>query len=469
MRIRIYNKVIALVLCLLVVVVAQAAKQKTFTLVIDAGHGGNDAGAIGAITKEKTINLNVALAFGRLVERNCKDVKVIYTRKTDVFVPLHTRADIANKAKADLFISIHTNALPKRKISRGLETYTLGMHRAADNLDVAKRENSVILIEKDYKQRYQGFDPNSSESYIMFELIQDKNMAQSVELAKLVQKRTCAEARRQNKGVKQAGFLVLRETSMPSCLIELGFISTPDEERFLHSESGVEQLGRGIYQAFVDYYKGVKGKKSEVRTETSEVKTEKAEDRPAKEEVKSPKEETKRPKGKMARELADVREGRVPLEEEMPKKPEQPKMEEPEPAEDLLKDDSAATAVAQAAPSVMPLLAAVMPAPEPVEKVPAKSREASSAPVFKLQILTSSIKLKPTSAQLKGQRQADYYKEGGLYKYTLGSSENYQEIYQLRKAQVARFPQSFIIAFKDGKRMDVQEAIREWKSKRVKR
>ena len=458
-----------MVLCLLVVVVAQAAKQKTFTLVIDAGHGGNDAGAIGAITKEKTINLNVALAFGRLVERNCKDVKVIYTRKTDVFVPLHTRADIANKAKADLVISIHTNALPKRKISRGLETYTLGMHRAADNLDVAKRENSVILIEKDYKQRYQGFDPNSSESYIMFELIQDKNMAQSVELAKLVQKRTCAEARRQNKGVKQAGFLVLRETSMPSCLIELGFISTPDEERFLHSESGVEQLGRGIYQAFVDYYKGVKGKKSEVRTETSEVKTEKAEDRPAKEEVKSPKEETKRPKGKMARELADVREGRVPLEEEMPKKPEQPKMEEPEPAEDLLKDDSAATAVAQAAPSVMPLLAAVMPAPEPVEKVPAKSREASSAPVFKLQILTSSIKLKPTSAQLKGQRQADYYKEGGLYKYTLGSSENYQEIYQLRKAQVARFPQSFIIAFKDGKRMDVQEAIREWKSKRVKR
>ena len=458
-----------MVLCLLVVVVAQAAKQKTFTLVIDAGHGGNDAGAIGAITKEKTINLNVALAFGRLVERNCKDVKVIYTRKTDVFVPLHTRADIANKAKADLFISIHTNALPKRKISRGLETYTLGMHRAADNLDVAKRENSVILIEKDYKQRYQGFDPNSSESYIMFELIQDKNMAQSVELAKLVQKRTCAEARRQNKGVKQAGFLVLRETSMPSCLIELGFISTPDEERFLHSESGVEQLGRGIYQAFVDYYKGVKGKKSEVRTETSEVKTEKAEDRPAKEEVKSPKEETKRPKGKMARELADVREGRVPLEEEMPKKPEQPKMEEPEPAEDLLKDDSAATAVAQAAPSVMPLLAAVMPAPEPVEKVPAKSREASSAPVFKLQILTSSIKLKPTSAQLKGQKQADYYKEGGLYKYTLGSSENYQEIYQLRKAQVARFPQSFIIAFKDGKRMDVQEAIREWKSKRVKR
>ena len=236
----------------LFVAVATAANKK-FTLVIDAGHGGTDAGAVGSITKEKHINLNVALAFGRLVERNCPDVRVIYTRKTDVFVPLHTRADIANRNKADLFISIHTNALPKGRISRGLETYTLGMHRAADNLDVAKRENSVILIETDYKQRYQGFDPRSAESYIMFEFMQDRNMAQSVDLAKYVQRRTCASAGRQNKGVKQAGFLVLRETSMPSCLIELGFISTPDEEQYLHSAAGVEQLGRGIFQAFVDY------------------------------------------------------------------------------------------------------------------------------------------------------------------------------------------------------------------------
>ena len=167
---------------MLLVVTAVAANKK-FTLVIDAGHGGHDAGAIGAITKEKHINLNVALAFGALVERNCPDVKVIYTRKRDVFIPLHTRADSANRNKADLFISIHTNALPKGRISRGMETYTLGMHRAADNLEVAKRENEVILYEQDYKQRYQGFDPNSSESYIMFEFMQDQNMAQSVELA----------------------------------------------------------------------------------------------------------------------------------------------------------------------------------------------------------------------------------------------------------------------------------------------
>ena len=443
-----------------------AAKAKTFTLVIDAGHGGHDAGAIGAITKEKTINLNVALAFGRLVERNCKDVKVIYTRKTDVFVPLHTRADIANKAKADLFISIHTNALPKKRISRGLETYTLGMHRAADNLDVAKRENAVILIEKDYKQRYQGFDPNSSESYIMFEFMQDRNMAQSVELAKLVQKRTCSTAGRQNKGVKQAGFLVLRETSMPSCLIELGFISTPDEEQFLHSESGVEKLGKGIYQAFLDYYTkaGAGSKVEEVRSKKEEVRTKN-------EEVINKKEEPKaRPKGKMARELADVREGRVSEaeSEQMKAQPKElPKLEDLEaPADEQTQEDS--TDVAKNEPSAAQ---AAKPAPEVKPALePAPVQAASTgAPVFKLQILAASTKLKPTDPQLKGQTKAECYQEGGMYKYTLGSSENYQEIYQLRKAQLANFPQAFIIAFKNGQKMNVQEAVREYKSKKVKR
>lgn len=230
-----------------------AAGKRKFTLVIDPGHGGHDVGAMGKFSKEKDINLRTALAFGKYVERNCNDVKVIYTRKTDVFVTLHGRAEIANKAKADLFISIHTNSLPGKKISRGLETYTLGMHRAADNLDVAKRENSVILVEKDYKKHYEGFDPNSSESYIIFEFLQDHNMAKSVELAKLVQSNVCTTANRPNKGVKQAGFLVLRETSMPSCLIELGFISTSDEERFLNNETHVDEMARGIYQAFVKY------------------------------------------------------------------------------------------------------------------------------------------------------------------------------------------------------------------------
>ena len=413
------NRLLAFVWITLVFAAVATAANKKFTLVIDAGHGGTDAGAIGTLTKEKNINLNVALAFGRLVERNCPDVRVIYTRKTDVFIPLHTRADIANRNKADLFISIHTNALPKGRISRGLETYTLGMHRAADNLAVAKRENEVILYETDYKQRYQGFDPRSSESYIMFEFMQDRNMAQSVELAKCVQRRTCASAGRQNKGVKQAGFLVLRETSMPSCLIELGFISTPDEERFLHSSSGVEQLGRGIYQAFLDY------------------------------------------RNKYDKNIT------VPFKVEAQKEVEiptvVPKKEEPAPVAAPQKEELAPVAERQ------DTVKAVAEPQKVAEPVTQKDTAKVSAPVFKLQILASSSRLKPQSAQLQGHSEATCYEEGGLYKYTLGASEDYNEIAQLRKSLLSQFPQAFVVAFRDGKKMDVHEAIREYKNNRNKK
>ena len=223
-----------LVAAFMILVVADVAARQ-FTLVIDAGHGGHDAGAKGSFSYEKNINLKMALAFGRYVEKNCPDVKVIYTRKTDVFVPLHKRADIANKNRADVFISIHTNALPGGRIARGMETYTMGMRRSNEKLSAAQRENAVITYESDYKERYEGYDPNSPESAIMFEFIHDKNMAKSVELAKHVQKSVCSTANRPDKGVKQDVFLVLRETSMPACLIELGFITTPDEERLLNT------------------------------------------------------------------------------------------------------------------------------------------------------------------------------------------------------------------------------------------
>ena len=385
-----------------VLVVAMAAK-KNFTLVIDPGHGGHDAGAIGAFSKERKINLNVAVAFGRLVENNCSNVKVIYTRKTDVFIPLHQRADIANRNKADLFISIHTNALPKGAKATGLETYTLGMHRASDNFDVAKRENSVILIEKDYKQHYEGFDPSSSESYIMFEFLQDKNMAQSVELAKMVQKRTCAAATRPNKGVKQAGFLVLRETSMPSCLIELGFISTPSEEQFLNSDEGIANMGRGIYQAFCDYLS----------------KYDKSFTVPFKPELSR---------------------------QELDEKP-QPAVEETREERKEETKEERKTA----------------PAEKPANQEEKQKVNQDEAPVFKVQILTSNIKLKSGSRQLKGQEDADFYKDGNIYKYTVGASTNYNEIYRLRKQLLSKFPEAFIIAFKNGQRMDVQQAIREFK------
>ena len=233
--------------------VANAATKRPFVLVIDAGHGGKDAGAVGQLTKEKDINLNVALALGRLVEKNCPDVKVIYTRKTDVFVTLQGRAEIANRNKANLFISVHTNSSPVGKAApMGAETYTLGMHRAADNLEVAKRENSVITQENNYKQTYHNFDPRKSESYIIFEFLQDRNMQQSVDLARAIQ-RNYTSSGRKNKGVHQAGFLVLRATSMPSVLTELGFISNAEEEKFLHSQEGVATLARAIFEGFKSY------------------------------------------------------------------------------------------------------------------------------------------------------------------------------------------------------------------------
>lgn len=223
-----------------------------YTVVIDAGHGGKDAGALGQEAKEKDVNLGVALALGNMIKANCPGVKVVYTRSTDVFVELDERANIANRNKADLFISIHSNSTAAGKAGTtvsGAETYTLGMHRMADNLAVAKRENSVITLEKDYQEKYEGFDPRSSESYIIFEFMQDKNMQSSVSFARQIQKQF-RQTGRIDKGVSQAGFLVLRKTSMPSVLVELGYINNRQEEQFLSSAEGQQAMARGIFNAF---------------------------------------------------------------------------------------------------------------------------------------------------------------------------------------------------------------------------
>lgn len=380
------KKITLLLVAFLFLAAGMYAANKRFTLVIDAGHGGHDAGALGAKSKEKNINLNVALAFGRYVERNMPDVRVIYTRTTDVFIPLHDRANIANKANADLFISVHTNALPAGKIARGFETYSLGMHRAKDNLDVAMRENSVISMEKGYQQTYQGFDPKSSESYIIFEFIQGKNMERSVEIARSIQNSVCQNANRPDKGVHQAGFLVLRETSMPSCLIELGFITTPDEENLLNDESRIDDIAKAIYEGFAKY-KNKYDKRVTI------------------------------PYRSQASEGNDI-------------------------------------------PSIVP--DSYKRPVAPVKKqTPASVK--SDAPVFKVQILVSSRVLRKGDAHFKGEENYDSYQESGMVKYTIGASANYNEIYQLRKSLLDKFPEAFIIAFKNGKKYDVNQAIREFK------
>lgn len=245
------HRLLLSVCCILCLITHVAAKE--FVVVIDAGHGGNDPGAIGKISKEKNINLKVALKLGSLIKTNCKDVKVVYTRTRDIFIPLDRRAQIANDAKADLFISIHTNALAKNHTARGASTWTLGLAKSDDNLEVAKRENAVILYENDYETRYAGFNPNSAESYIIFEFMQDKYMSQSVHLASLVQQQFKNRCKRVDRGVHQAGFLVLKASAMPSILVELGFISTPAEEKYLNTEAGANNLAEGIYRAFLTY------------------------------------------------------------------------------------------------------------------------------------------------------------------------------------------------------------------------
>ena len=393
--------------------------DRKFVLVIDAGHGGRDAGALGKYSKEKNINLNVALAFGKYVERNNPDVKVVYTRKTDVFVPLYERAEIANRNKADLFISIHTNALERGRIARGFETYTLGDGRSnatKTNLEVAKRENSVILLEENYEQHYVGYDPNSPESNIMFEFVQDRNLTKSIEFAKMLQKNVCRAASRPDKGVHQSNLAVLRLTSMPACLVELGFITTADEEALLNDRNRLDQMAVGIYNAFVEYknknYNGIS----------------------------------------------------VPYRTDSPMLPETP-AQEPANTSETQEDASARQqpeqrTVAETTPQQHEQQT-VAPQPEPQLAASADGR-----PVFKIQILVSSLNLKDGDAHLKGLTGCERYEENGMQKYTYGASENYNEIYRLRKQILDKFPEAFIIAFKDGRKTDVNQAIKEFKRNR---
>lgn len=221
-------------------------------VVIDAGHGGKDPGAIGSKVKEKKITLAIALKLGDYIEEKLEDVKVIYTRKKDKFVPLHKRSEIANKNEADLFISIHCNATKSRR-AYGAETYVMGPHKNEDNLEVAKQENASVLLEDNYKDQYDGFDPNSPEAHIIFSLYQNTYLDQSLKIADRVQTQFRERVSRHDRGVKQAGFLVLWQVAMPSILVETGFLSNLNEQQFLSSEKGQAYIASAIFRAFRNY------------------------------------------------------------------------------------------------------------------------------------------------------------------------------------------------------------------------
>ncbi|MBR1712029.1 MAG: N-acetylmuramoyl-L-alanine amidase [Alloprevotella sp.] len=405
---------IAAACCLLA---GRAADTDRFVLVIDAGHGGKDAGAVGSCSYEKNINLNVALAFGRLVERNCPDVRVIYTRKTDVFIPLGDRANIANKAKADLFISIHTNSVEGNRSAYGVETYTLCMEKMTTNLEFAKRENSVITYESDYKTRYEGFDPNKAESYVIFEFMQNQFMRQSVELARCIQQQY-KRAGRHDKGVKQANLLVLRNTTMPAVLTELGFITNAEEERFLNSQEGIRTLATSIYNGFLAYRRqhGAKNLPAPitVEREAKAATTEKT----------------------VAEEPAVV-----PIETRLPDK-QQP---------------AAAKTHKETAPAEKPATKPAAPkAAKPTEKPAPKPAETTQqgeeGTLWRIQFAATAGKADPNDKKFKGIRDIRTVQEGKLYKHYTGSFRTQAEARTALAKVRETHPDAFIVKFVDGKR-----------------
>ncbi len=406
------KKILFSILSFMLFAAVNMAAAKHFTLVIDAGHGGHDTGAMGTISKEKDLTLRYALAFGRIIEKKCPDVKVIYTRKRDTFIKLHERAELANRNKADLFVSVHINAVSGSRSVRGYQTWTLGNGQRTgnkgirENLEVAKRENSVIYLEKDYRTTYKGFDPNSAESDIMFEFMADKYREQSVEFAKYLQREIVSATGRQNGGAHQNNLAVLRLTSMPSCLMELGFISTPDEEVFMNSDRAVDLYARGFYNAFVTYKN---------RHDTSQTIPYKIE------EVK---------RNELPQIVPDV----------YKEKPEPQPQSAPARTEGT---ESSAPSPAQAAPEID-----------------------ASRPVFKVQLFASTRRFSQNDKIFRGLTGCECYTDGRLLKYTYGASNNYDEVVRLRKNISTLFPDAFVIAFRQGVRMDVNEAIREYKNQR---
>ena len=387
--------------------VCAMAQNKKFVVVLDAGHGGHDAGAVGRPTtnREKDINLAITLKVGKLLEQNCPDVKVLYTRSTDVFVTLGGRADIANKAKADLFVSIHTNAI-ERSASRqpmGVQSYTLSLKTAGTNLEVEKRENSVIQFEADGEQKYGFANPNSSESDIMFELMQDRDMQESVNFAKLAQEEMVVSGGRKDMGVFQANLAVLRLTYMPSVLLEVGFISTPTEETFLMSDEGRTVMAKSIYNAIARYKTQHTGRMSNL-------------------------------------EKIDYKAAQKQIDEH----------------------------AAELQPVVEPV--AIQSQTQQTESTEANTNTSTKAeptkkPVFKIQLFVSAKVISPNSSQLKGLK-AEYYEEASMYKYTYGSTTDYNEIIKIKKQIAEKFPESFIIAFKEGQKIQLNDAIKEWKKNR---
>ncbi len=369
---------------------------KTFKVVIDAGHGGKDPGCLGAYTKEKDVALNIALKTGKLISDNCPNVKVIYTRNTDVFVELYRRAKIANDNHADLFISFHCNA-SENKSAHGIDTWVMGLHKSEANLAVARAENSAMLKEKNYEQNYGGFNPNSPESAVMFSLYSTAYLNNSILLADKVQKNLINTTHLRDRGVNQAGYWVLWAVSMPSILIEMGFLTNPTEEKFLSEEKNKASIADAIYRAFVSYYSQVTGNK----VTTSDV-------------VSSDNSQKESSNKSEANDHNDNNSSDNQSDKKV--------------------DDQKAT----------------------VDKSPAKPDEIR----FMVQFMALPEKISLNDKRFNGLPAVNRYNEGGLWKYTAGNESDLQSAKNILTEVKKKYPDAFVIAFKGENKIPVSEAVK---------
>jgi len=444
-----------------------ASANDKFVVVIDPGHGGRDAGAIRGSYKEKDINLGVALTLGKLIESNLKNVKVVYTRKSDVFVDLYKRTEIANKAKANLFISIHTNSTAAKTTTvQGADTYILGLARSEENLEVAKRENSVILLEDDYTKRYEGFDPKSPESYIIFEFMTDKYMEQSLQFASSVQKGFTNVAKRKDRGVRQAGFLVLRESAMPSVLIELGFINNAAEAKYLASSTGQRSMASAIYTGLERYIKDF-DKKQGSSSKAIASKDSKAAEKipPAKAvetkttgQVKTDNKNTEKPQAKEEKDKKDnktdtktvpfVSKNNDPVKEQTKTTPS---------ATGTTTASGKQTTSTAEAKKMEPVIKTEPASKTTGTKTGATEKTASTAPAgvieYRVQFLMTPGKLPADSPKFKGLSPVGMYEDGGSFKYTYGSTTSEREAIRIRNEIRAKFKDAFVVKFKNGVRV----------------
>lgn len=395
-----FNHTFALLACI-ISVSSFAQSGDNFKVALDAGHGAKDYGAIKNNFVEKNIALAVALKVGKLLNKQPK-VDVVYTRNTDVFIELVERANIANHAKADLFVSIHCNSNDNSEAS-GTETYVMGLTKLKSNLQVAKSENEVITLESDYKLKYAGYDPKSPESLIGITLIQEENLNQSMAVASVIQDKFKTQLERKSRGVKQAPFMVLHKTAMPAVLVEMGFISNKNEGAYLNSEEGQNEIAKAIADAIMNYKKEYFGGTSiENRIDKEEMRVEK------------------------------------PKEVVVPVKP-----------------DTSKTVATKTPETKKPEVK------KPEAKTEAKPEADSKGVTFKVQISASGTKLDLTPSNFKGLNNVTVVSEGNLYKYMYGSSDNYETAkQQLAEAKAKGFTTAYLIAFKNGKKVTLQEALK---------